>query len=225
MLSRLLIGPEFSNHQGGEGQTVSLAGAQLVADPAPRPAAAPPAPPADPAPRPTTAPPANPASRPTTAPPANPASRPTTAPPAYPAEQAGAGYTDIVRMPQAGARPGLEAHADRARRASQSEEARQQSRPDLAWRASEIAARVADMVSRSADPYARREAEPNAQHEAEAKADADPEWAADEPTADQTERAERLRRSAVRFNGNSARGRAGAPAWDADGAQRVDRNY
>jgi hypothetical protein len=30
MLSRLLIGPEFSNYQGGDGQTVSLAGALLV---------------------------------------------------------------------------------------------------------------------------------------------------------------------------------------------------
>jgi hypothetical protein len=30
MLSRLLIGPEFSNYQGGDGQTVSLSGALLV---------------------------------------------------------------------------------------------------------------------------------------------------------------------------------------------------
>jgi hypothetical protein len=30
MLSRLLIGPEFINHQGGDGQTVSLLGAMLV---------------------------------------------------------------------------------------------------------------------------------------------------------------------------------------------------
>jgi hypothetical protein len=44
MLSRLLIGPEFMNHQGGDGQTVSLAGAMLVnrpprvsAEPAPEP--------------------------------------------------------------------------------------------------------------------------------------------------------------------------------------------
>jgi hypothetical protein len=35
MLSRLLIGPEFRNHQGGEGQTVSLLGAMLVKRPAP----------------------------------------------------------------------------------------------------------------------------------------------------------------------------------------------
>ena len=32
MLSRLVIGPEFSNYQGGEGQTVSLLGAVAVAD-------------------------------------------------------------------------------------------------------------------------------------------------------------------------------------------------
>ncbi|MEV6629444.1 translation initiation factor 2 [Actinoplanes sp. NPDC051470] len=37
MLSRLLIGPEFRNHQGGEGQTVSILGSLLVN----RPAAAP----------------------------------------------------------------------------------------------------------------------------------------------------------------------------------------
>jgi hypothetical protein len=35
MLSRLLIGPEFSNYQGGEGQTVSLQGAMLVSRPVP----------------------------------------------------------------------------------------------------------------------------------------------------------------------------------------------
>jgi hypothetical protein len=35
MLSRLLIGPEFSNYQGGEGQTVSLAGALPVTRSAP----------------------------------------------------------------------------------------------------------------------------------------------------------------------------------------------
>src|SRR3712207_6887493 len=40
MLSRLLIGPEFSNYQGGEGQTVSLLGALPVphqTPPAPQP--------------------------------------------------------------------------------------------------------------------------------------------------------------------------------------------
>jgi hypothetical protein len=35
MLSRLLIGPEFRNHQGGPGQTVSMLGALLVSRPAP----------------------------------------------------------------------------------------------------------------------------------------------------------------------------------------------
>jgi hypothetical protein len=35
MLSRLLIGPEFRNHQGGVGQTVSLLGAMLVNRPVP----------------------------------------------------------------------------------------------------------------------------------------------------------------------------------------------
>ena len=108
MLSRLLIGPEFSNHQGGAGQTVSLAGAQVIDEPAERPAAT-------------------------------------------PAERPGAGATGVARVP----RPG--------------------------------------------EPV-------------------------DEPTADRTERAEWLRRSAARFTGNSARGRASAPARDGDGAQRANRN-
>jgi hypothetical protein len=34
MLARLLIGPEFRNYQGGEGQTVSMLGAKLVSRPA-----------------------------------------------------------------------------------------------------------------------------------------------------------------------------------------------
>jgi hypothetical protein len=37
MLSRMLIGPEFSNYQGGEGQTVTLLGALPVSRPAPAP--------------------------------------------------------------------------------------------------------------------------------------------------------------------------------------------
>jgi hypothetical protein len=44
MLSRLVIGPEFANYQGGEGQTVALSGALLVSRPRP------PAPRAEPAP-------------------------------------------------------------------------------------------------------------------------------------------------------------------------------
>ncbi len=43
MLSRMLIGPEFINHQGGDGQTVSLLGAMLLRRPAS--ASAAPAPP------------------------------------------------------------------------------------------------------------------------------------------------------------------------------------
>jgi hypothetical protein len=42
MLSRLLIGPEFQNHQGGAGQTVTLQGAMLVSRPVPAAAALPP---------------------------------------------------------------------------------------------------------------------------------------------------------------------------------------
>jgi hypothetical protein len=149
MLSRLLISAEFNNRPGGEGQTVSLAGAQLVPQPAP--------------------------------------------------------------SPKPSARPRLDEDAERARRAARAEEAHLQNRPDLASRASEIAARVADLVSRST------EADPGPEPIEK------PHWATDEPTLDQTERAERLRRSAVRFTGNSARGRATPPAGDPDGARRVNR--
>ena len=101
MLSRLLIGAEFSNHPGGEGQTVSLAGGQPVPVPASSPAVTP-QPPGD------------------------------------------------------------------------------------------------ERTAEAGDPY--------------------------EPTLDQIQRAERLRRSAVRFTGNSARGRTTPPTGDPDGARRVNRN-
>lgn len=176
VLSRLLIGPEFSSRPGGQGQTVSLAGGQFVPDPA-----------------------------------AAPAAPPASAPPGS-ASGGGAGGQ---------ARPGVEADAERARRAAQAEEVHQQRRPDLASRASEIAARVADLVARSSEVEAATQRRPGDRHDEEA---ADDDWAADEPTLDQTERAERLRRSAARFTSNSARGRAAAPAWDPDDARRVNRN-
>ena len=44
MLSRMLMGPEFRNHQGGEGQTVTIMGALPVNRPAPARVTAPPSP-------------------------------------------------------------------------------------------------------------------------------------------------------------------------------------
>jgi hypothetical protein len=155
MLSRLLIGPEFSNFQGGEGQTVSIQGALLVSR---RPPAE--AEPADvPEPRPATEP-----------------ARPR--------------LTDEgTRLMNV--RPGIAQDAARAWEAARAETAAQQAEPNLAFRASELAARVADQVSQSPE---RAETEPDQ---------------SEVPTTNLTERAEAARRSAARFAANSARGRVG----------------
>jgi len=154
MLSRLLIGPEFSNHQGGEGQTVSLLGALLVSRPAPVDATPEPEPVIE------------------------------NASPRLPDEG-----TRLMSF-----RPGIEQDATRAWEAARAEEATQQAQPDLASRAAELAARVADMVSQAAQP-AEDEDESLSRFEV--------------PTTNLTERAEAVRRSAARFAANSARNRAG----------------
>ena len=193
MLSRLLIGPEFSNYQGGEGQTVSLLGALLVNRREPI------------APAPVTEP------------------RPAPAPPRLSDEG-----TRLLNF-----RPGIEQDAARAWEAARAEMAAQQSEPDLASRASELAARVADLVSQSPEP-ARSEpawsepawsewAQPEpAQSESAQSESAQP----DMPTDDLTERAEALRRSAARFAANSARSRVGArrPDRESGVSTRGNRN-
>jgi hypothetical protein len=206
LLSRLLIGPEFSNYQGGEGQTVSLQGALLVSRREPI------APGPDPEPRPD---------------------------PARP--RLSDEGTRLLNF-----RPGIEQDAARAWEAARAEKAAQQAEPDLASRASALAARVADLVSQSRSPD-RAEAEPAqsepaqsepAQSEWTQPEPARPEWAQyeqdeadrvagfDVPTADLTERAEALRRSAARFAANSARGRVGArrPDREAGVSTRGNRN-
>ena len=145
MLSRLLIGPEFQNHQGGDGQTVSLPGAVPVSR-RPAPALVPPAPPAE--------------------------------------------GTRVMT-----ARPGIEADATRAWEAARAEQAAHQAQPDLASRAAELAARVADMVS------AQEVAEPDA-------------TGLEVPTINLSERAEAARRSAARFAANSAGNRVGTRRAD-----------
>jgi hypothetical protein len=211
ILSRLLIGPEFSNYQGGEGQTVSLQGALLVSRREP----IAPGPDAEP--------------------------RPDPARPRLSDEG-----TRLLNF-----RPGIEQDAARAWAAARAEKAAQQAEPDLASRASALAARVADLVSQSRSPD-RAEAEPAQSEPAQfepaqaepAQAEwtqpepARPEWAQyeqdeadrvagfDVPTADLTERAEALRRSAARFAANSARGRVGArrPDREAGVSTRGNRN-
>jgi hypothetical protein len=167
MLSRLLIGPEFSNYQGGEGQTVALQGALPVSRPAPiaaEPQGAPP--PAEP--------------------------RPTDE------------GTRLMTI-----RPGIEQDATRAWEAARAEEATLHAQPDLASRAAELAARVADMVSQSDE---QDETQRLARFEV--------------PTTNLSERAEALRRSAARFAANSAGNRAGfrRPEQETGVTTRGNRN-
>jgi hypothetical protein len=126
MLSRLLIGPEFRNHQGGEGQTVSLLGALLVSRPVPAPALV-----------------------------------------TEPADELDSPFLDeihiedvepepeVAQRPVAEGtrliayRPGRAADAARALMAAKAEEDAHQSEPATASRAADLAARVANLVSRT----------------------------------------------------------------------------
>jgi hypothetical protein len=137
LLSRLVIGPEFSNYQGGEGQTVTLSGALLVSR---------------------------------------------RRPPEIHVSDQQTGTGTRVLVP----RPGMDADAERAWRAAQAEEATQQTRPEVASRLADLAARVADLVSQ----------QPLALSEMDTVEDVVP-----------TERAEWARRSAARFTANAGRGR------------------
>jgi hypothetical protein len=167
MLSRLLIGPEFSNYQGGEGQTVALQGALPVSRPAPI------------------------------------AAEPQVAPPPAEPRLTDEG-TRLVTI-----RPGIEQDATRAWEAARAEEATLHAQPDLASRAAELAARVADMVSQSDE---QDETQRLARLEV--------------PTTNLSERAEALRRSAARFAANSAGNRAGfrRPEQETGVTTRGNRN-
>ncbi|MFI7601160.1 translation initiation factor 2 [Actinoplanes sp. NPDC049681] len=149
MLSRLLIGPEFTNYQGGEGQTVSLLGAL----PVPRQA------PADPQPQPAGSPPVQRAGHaevaawqsdlaaqdgPVAGRPAPPVSEPTIT---------GSG-------PLPGYRPGTAADEARALEAAAAEEAAQATQPDLASRAADLASRVAHLIAGEPEAAVDRSNEP-----------------------------------------------------------------
>jgi hypothetical protein len=191
MLSRLVIGPEFSNYPGGPGQTVSLQGAMSVSRPAP---AGLDQPVAEPEPE-----------------PANLDSpileslieaEPVTAPPA-PAAEAAEGTRLMIN------RPGLAADAARAWQAARAEEVTQQAQPDLASRAAELAARIADLVSQA-------EPEPAAPAPGRSPVlSADDPGRLDVPTINLSERAETLRRSAARYSANST--------WNRSAPRSADR--
>jgi hypothetical protein len=194
MLSRLLIGPEFINHQGGNGQTVSLLGAMLVQRPSTRPEAAEDERPA--ADKTTTA------DERATADETQTPAQPVSAPPASAVPHA----ATVDRRE----RPGIDADVSRAWAAARAERATQQSEPALASRAAELAARIADLVAAQSDPIpeaAAAEPAPPAGTQPSAAGEPTPDVDASRfevPTTNLTERAEALRRSAARFSANSA---------------------
>ncbi|BEL11486.1 hypothetical protein Q0Z83_096770 [Actinoplanes sichuanensis] len=128
MLSRLVIGPEFSNHLGGQGQTVTMLGEV----PVPAPEVKEPA-----------------YTEPAYAEPAYAEPAPAYAEPVYQEYQ---DYQEPVSGPRDYSdRPGVEADALRAEEALRAELDSRQSEPDLASRAASLAARVANLVSQSPD--------------------------------------------------------------------------
>ena len=145
MLSRLVIGPEFSNFQGGEGQTVTLLGAV----PVPAPFDEEPAP-ADLHDEPAFADARVPVSGSHAY-----ADAPGPATEPHPYADAPHAYADApapVSGPRAYAdRPGVEADAQRAEEALRAELDSRQAEPDLASRAASLAARVASLVSDTPD--------------------------------------------------------------------------
>ena len=236
LLSRLLIGPEFSNYQGGPGETVSIPGALLITrsltetlDP---PAAAyQPAATQPPAPTPPPAaldepilkvvaqielpvagsPPPDPSptrrifplpdrQEPRTVPAAEAPGRHSVdaAPPAV-RPLIGEGATRVISV-----RPGIAADMARALQAAKAEAATQESEPDLASRAADLAARVASLVS-GATENAAAESYPATDRNAD---EGIPAAGGREPATvrvDLSARAESIRRTAARFAGNSAR--------------------
>ena len=133
MLSRLLIGPEFRNYQGGEGQTVSMPGAEPVS----RPASAPVPPLPDPALLTESPTPGEP----------SPLRQPALLEESAPAEKAGRPAEESTRL--IAYRPGRAADAARAIMAARAEEDTHHTEPARASWAADLAARVANLVSRS----------------------------------------------------------------------------
>jgi hypothetical protein len=225
MLSRLLIGPEFSNFQGGEGQTVTMLGALSVHRPAD------PGPPAEPEldvavyePHRLTMDDADHDSLLL-------ASLHQDIPPRYvpqPPDSAAPPSVSGTRMRLPGYRPGLAADEARALQAAAAEQATHVNQPDLASRAADLAARIASLVSTADDRAAEqavadRAAEDRAAEQAAAdRAAAEQAAAAAEharaveeadlsevPTTDLTARAAHVRRAAARFATNAAKGKSG----------------
>jgi hypothetical protein len=165
MLARLAMGPEFRNHQGGDGQTATLLGAMQVTRPAP--------------------------------------AAELTSVDSLPVPESVGQSTRLINY-----RPGRAADAARALLAARAEQEAQRVEPDVASRASDLAARVADMVSAPGEqpqPQPSRaprhaHAEPRLPEDFEVK------------TTNLADRAEAIRRTAARMASNSARGKVGRRA-------------
>jgi hypothetical protein len=190
MLSRLVIGPEFSNYQGGDGQTVSLLGAGSVTEPPP------------PAPEPEVY--HEPDPRPYQ--PAHPAVGSARA---YPDRESGytpyaapmAGRAEFGVTPPQVLRPGFD-EVVRSRPGRPADEVTLRGGPDLDARAADLAARVAGLVAGGGFDRAANE---RTNLSTLLGGPAEP-----------LDRAEQVRRTAARLAGNSPRGRGLAPRNPAD---------
>jgi len=186
MLSRLVIGPEFNNYQGGDGQTVSLLGAAAVVE----------AEPVYEEPLLQSYLPSSPAAGSVPA-----ATVSSYGPPAdRPYAEPLAGRPEFGVTPPQVPRPGFGDSA-RSRPGRPADEATLRGAPDLEARAADLAARVANLVAGGIG-YDR-----NATETTNLSSLLGP----DEPL----DRAEQVRRTAARLAGNSARGRV-APRRAAD---------
>jgi hypothetical protein len=187
MLSRLLIGPEFINHQGGNGQTVSLLGAMLVQR---RPAVA------------TEA--------------AEPAS-PVAAKPLVAAEPPVADESEPKRRPGVDADASRAWAAARAEQATQQDQPAVAERAaDLAARVANLVAGGAALGARPLVEF-ENQTNLSAYLDVPASAAPRPRGAADEWPSEAGDRAESVRRTAARFAGNAARVRSNSAAARNDG--------
>jgi hypothetical protein len=195
LLSRLVIGPEFTNYQGGPGQTVSILGALPVTR----------------ATETTTSEKETTTSEKETMTAENPAAAENPAPvqvsqmPESPTVElkpimpVGEGPTRMITV-----RPGLAADLARAQQAAEAEAATHETEPEQASRAADLAARVADLVSRT-EPDPEQPAPAKPRHARPTPTQPVENSERFQETTNLAERAEALRRINSRLAANSGR--------------------